>query len=213
LASLRATTGILRVFRGWRLMASLRAKPEPDAEIGQKGAFFKGLALDRKSTGYTLIELTVVIFLIGLTLALTVPRFRASLLTDNLKKTVRRVVGTVRTLRNDAIREHKVYRLHFDLASNRVWADSADMTEEGVTEARDQGLELPEGVRIMDVWRSNAGKETGGEATIHFSTKGYIEPSAIHLEADDGRQVTLVLSPFLGRVKVFEKYVEFVETS
>ena len=63
------------------------------------------------------------------------------------------------------------------------------------------------------MWRSSAGKEASGEATIHFSTRGYIEPSAIHLEADDGRQVTLVLSPFLGRVKVFEKYVEFVETS
>ena len=170
-------------------------------------------SLIRKSKGYTLIELTLVIFLIGLTLALTAPKFASSFLSDNLKRTVRRLVGDVRSLRNDAVREHKVYRLHLDLASNRVWWDSADMTDERLGEARDQALELPPGVRIMDVWRRNAGKETSGEATIHFSTKGYIEPSAIHLEADDGRRITLILRPFLGRVKVVDKYVEFAETS
>ncbi|MCK4389006.1 MAG: hypothetical protein KAV83_02055 [Desulfobacterales bacterium] len=164
--------------------------------------------LNRNGKGYTFIELTVVIFLIGLTLVWTVPKFRYAMLTDDLKGTVRRVVGTVRNLKNEAIREQTKYRLHFDLESNRFWIESADMTDEGRALAFEKAFQLPQGVTIMDVWSRARGKEVDGEATIHFTKKGYIEQSAIHLAAEDGREFTLVLSPFLGRVKVFERYVE-----
>ena len=165
--------------------------------------------MNQKIKGYTFIELTVVIFLIGLTLVLTVPRFRYAMLTDGLKATVRRMVGTVRSLRNEAIREQKIYTLHFDLESNRFWIESADMTDEGRELAYEQASQLPEGVRILDVWSKERGKEVDGEPTIRFTKQGYIEQSAIHLAAEDGRKFTLEFSPFMGKVKVLEKYVEF----
>ena len=168
--------------------------------------------LKGKSKGFTFLELTVVIFLIGLTLLLTVPRFRSTILTDDLKKTVRRMVGTVRTLRNEAIRDQKVYSLHFDIESNRVWTSWEPMNEEERRQALERAYQIPDGIRILDVWRGSRGKEVAGDAVIHFSKKGYIEQSVIHLAADDGRQFTLILSPFLGRVKVVEEYVEFAET-
>ena len=76
----------------------------------------------------------------------------------------------------------------------------------------ERAYQIPDGIRILDVWRGSRGKEVAGDAVIHFSKKGYIEQSVIHLAADDGRQFTLILSPFLGRVKVVEEYVEFAET-
>ena len=161
--------------------------------------------------GFTLIELVVVVLLIGLTMVLSVPRLRYAMLTDDLRGTVRRMVGTVRTLRNEAIREQKVYALHFDLESNRLWADSADMTDEERIEAHQKAFQLPKGVRVLDVWRSGKGKEVAGEAVIHFTKKGYMEQSVIHLGAEDGRRFTLIFSPFLGRVKVLEEYIEFVD--
>ena len=159
--------------------------------------------------GYTFIELTVVIFLIGLTLALTVPRFRYAMLTDELKATVRRMVGTVRSLRNEAIREQSIYALHFDLESHRFWIESADMTDEGRKLAYERAFQLPQGVRIVDVWSREKGKKADGEAIVHFTKKGYIEHSVIHLAGDDDRNFTLEFSPFLGKIKVFEKYIEF----
>jgi general secretion pathway protein H len=161
--------------------------------------------------GFTLIELVVVVLLIGLTMVLSVPRLRYAMLTDDLRGTVRRMVGTVRTLRNEAIREQKVYALHFDLESNRLWADSADMTDEERIEAHQKAFQLPKGVRVLDVWRSGKGKEVAGEAVIRFTKKGYMEQSVIHLGAEDGRRFTLIFSPFLGRVKVLEEYIEFVD--
>ena len=167
--------------------------------------------MNRKTKkGYTFIELTVVIFLIGLTLVLTVPRFRYEMLTDDLKATVRRMVGTIRSLRNDAIREQKLYVLCFDLGSNRYWIESADMTDEGRALEYEKALQLPGGVQILDVWSGEMGKKVDGKAAIRFTKKGYIEPSIIHLGAEDGRKFTLELSPFMGKVKVFEKYVEFI---
>jgi general secretion pathway protein H len=164
-----------------------------------------------KEGGYTFIELTVVIMLIGLTLALTLPRFRYSLLTDDLRSTVRHMVGTIRSLKNEAVREHKIYMLHFDLELNRFWIESAEATLEEQSEAHDKAFQLPGGVRILDVWRKGTGKEVAGETAIRFTEKGYIEPSAIHIGAEDGRQFTLIVSPFLGSVKVLEKYVDFVD--
>jgi hypothetical protein len=44
-----------------------------------------------------------------------------------------------------------------------------------------------------------------GEVGIHFDKKGYVQPSEIHLGSDDGREFTLVLSPFLREVEIIEK--------
>jgi prepilin-type N-terminal cleavage/methylation domain-containing protein len=167
--------------------------------------------LSPNKRGYTFIELTVVIVLIGVTLALTVPRFRYSLLTDDLRSTVRQMVGTIRSLKNEAVRKHKIHMLHFDLESNRLWIESEAATVEERTEAQAKAVQLPEGIRVLDVWRRGTGKEVAGETAIRFTEKGYIEPSAIHIGAEDGRQFTLILSPFLGSVEVLEKYVDFAD--
>jgi len=164
--------------------------------------------LNQEIKGYTFIELTVVICLIGLILVLTVPKFRYAILTDDLRTTVRQMVGTIRSLRNEAIREHKRYLLHFDLESNRFWIESAGMPDEKQAEAYKKASQLPQGVRILDIWRRGKGKKVAGETAICFNKKGYIEQTAIHLGAEDGRQFTLILSPFLGTIKIYDKYVD-----
>ena len=56
-----SAAGIYKIFRGLKF--------EPDAEIGQKGAFCKGLV-----PGFTLIELLVVMFIAVLSLSVVAPR-------------------------------------------------------------------------------------------------------------------------------------------
>lgn len=159
--------------------------------------------------GFTFIELTVVALIIGLMMALTIPRFRYAILTDNLKSTARKMTGMLGSLRNAAIQEQKAFVLHLDLESNLFWIDSAGMTEEEQAFARENASSLPAGVRVLDVWFDGKGKKMTGEAAIRFSKKGYVRRSVIHLSSEDGREFTLVLSPFLHKVKVMEKYVEF----
>jgi prepilin-type N-terminal cleavage/methylation domain-containing protein len=162
----------------------------------------------RLDKGYTLIELTVVMALIGLMLTISVPRFRYSLITDNMKSVARRLIGIIRDVRNEAIRERKAYFLHLDIESNRAWVVATGMGEEEGIMARERAFTFPRDVRIVDVWQSERGKQMSGEVAIRFSKKGYIEHTVIHLGAKDDREFTLVLSPFLGTVKSYDKYVD-----
>jgi prepilin-type N-terminal cleavage/methylation domain-containing protein len=162
-------------------------------------------------SGYTLIELIVVMALIGIMLGVSAPKIRETLLSDPLKGTARKMMGVIHEARNESIRMRKAHALHMDMETNRFWMDTAMMSDEERDMARKEGSVLPDTVRIRDVWLANRGKKSAGETGILFSEKGYVQPSAIHLACKDGRQWTLVLSPFIGKVKIFEKYVDFFE--
>jgi general secretion pathway protein H len=168
-----------------------------------------GQKINRESNGYTLIELTVVIILIGIILSVTLPRIQDSILTDNFKGTTRRMINLINQLRNDAIRENKDFSLHLDLESNQYWVESPDMSDEVRAEAHAKASVIPEGVRMVDIWLQGSGKKMMGEADIWFSRKGYIQPSVIHLRSEDDREFTLILKPFLGKVEILDRYVEF----
>lgn len=163
----------------------------------------------RNHEGFTLIELVVVVTLIVLMIGLTMPQIRSTLLSDGLKRTSLRMVGMANNLRDEAMREHKTYGLYLDMVRQQYWMGFAAMTEEERALAKENAEKLPRDVQILDVWFKEGGKINEGEAVILFFGKGYVQPSAIHLGDDDGRRLTVVLSPFGGKIKVLEKYVDF----
>jgi len=147
--------------------------------------------------GFTLIELTMVILIVGFLLSLTLPRLRDVVLTDNLKTTVRILTATIRQLRYQAIKDHTEYFLKFDFGSNRFRTDSPYIS-----------FSPPSDVRVIDICLKGEEKKTSGEISINFSKEGYISPGVIHLVSEDGRRFTLSLMPFLGSVNVLEGYIE-----
>lgn len=150
--------------------------------------------------GYSLIELIVVIVLLGIMLAMGGPKIRQSLLTNNLKGMTRRLVGLVQNTRDQAILNQKDYYLRIDFVDNRVMVDSGDPIGGTV-------LELPDDVRLTDLWLKSSGVTGEGEVSVRFSKQGYVEPAVIHLEARDGRQVSLELPPFLGTIRIHDYYL------
>ena len=159
--------------------------------------------------GYTLIELSVVVLLIGMMLLIAVPRVRDTLLNDDLKATTRQLVGASRELRNEAVREQVDYILQLDLNQPGFWTYSADTTAEKRAEIRKGAIRFPEGIRIAGVRHAEEVAKTEGEASVRFFRKGYMEPTVVHLVKDD-RAFTLVFNPFLQAVSVYEKYVDFI---
>jgi len=160
-----------------------------------------------KKNGYTLVELAVVVFLLGLMLFLAVPRVRENLVGDGIRTAVRRLVGAVRELRADAIREQMDYVLHLDLNSHAFWTYSLDMTPEKRDEKKRAAFHFPEGVIIADVSQIGVEKKSDGEITVKFFKKGHVQPTVIHLKKDD-RYFTLALFPFSSSVKVYERYAD-----
>lgn len=159
--------------------------------------------------GFTLIELMVILIFIGIVLVLTIPRVQTGIVTDDLKASTRKMIGLIRGLKDEAVRDHKICFLHFDLESDRYWIDSTAMSEEERARAAENASALPEGVHVLDVWFRDEGKQMVGRTAIRFSEKGYIQPSVIHMGSEDERVFTLELSPFLGKVKIHEGYIEF----
>jgi prepilin-type N-terminal cleavage/methylation domain-containing protein len=160
------------------------------------------------SRGYTLIELSVVVLLIGMMLLIAVPRVRDTLLDDDLKAATRRLISSARELRNESVREQTDYILQIDLANPGFWVYPADTTAEKRLELRKAAFRFPEGVRITDVQQADEAKKSEGEVLIHFFRRGYVEPTVVHLAGDD-RAFTLVFNPFLQAMTVYEKYVDF----
>ena len=161
----------------------------------------------KHTKGFTLIELIMVLVLLGLMFGVTVPKFRQALLSDSLDATSLRLIGLVQDLRERAISGQVSYILHFDIRGNEIWASAGTASEEEQEDARERVYKLPDDVRIQDVWSWSSGKFYN-EGIIRFSRKGYIEQSMIHLKSEDGREMSLELTPFLGSVKIHEGYVD-----
>ncbi len=158
--------------------------------------------------GYTLIELSVVVLLIGMMLLVAVPRVRDAVLSDDLKAAARRLVGAARELKNESIREQVDYILHLDLAHPGFWVYSADTTPEKLAEIRKKASPFADGLKITDFIRPGEEKQTEGDAEIRFHRQGYVDPAVIHLKKND-REFTVVFQPFLNTVTVYEKYVDY----
>jgi prepilin-type N-terminal cleavage/methylation domain-containing protein len=158
--------------------------------------------------GFTLIEMTMVILLIGFMLSLTLPKLSDVALSDNLKKTVRTMTATIKEIRYQAIKDSQEYSLIFDFGSKKFYTYSPDFSEEEQIAAKEDSFSLPSDVRVIDISFQDDEKKTSGEVGIGFSKEGYIIPSVIHFGSDDGRRFTLSLRPFLGDVNVLEEYIE-----
>ncbi len=162
--------------------------------------------------GYTLIEISVVIVLIGVILLMAIPRVQDTLTSDRMRSAVRNLSGTARELKANAVREQVDHYLHLDLDRRVLWSTRDDMTAETRTIRRSRARSLPSGVRIVDVALADEGKKNQGEVIIRFFSQGYVQPAAIHL-TDDERTMTLIFQPFLSTFEVQDKYVDVWQKS
>jgi len=97
--------------------------------------------------------------------------------------------------------------LALDLDSPGFWTYSQDMTPEKRDEMRKKSVQFPAGVKIKDVSQLGLENKPDGEIVIKFYRQGHIQPTVIHL-AQEERFATIVLSPFLSNLKVYDTYAE-----
>jgi prepilin-type N-terminal cleavage/methylation domain-containing protein len=162
-----------------------------------------------RKNGFTLVELVVVIVLIGIILSFSAPRLRTNLFSDGFRHASQWIILSVSTMKERSAREQKDYFLNIDIDANRFWITDDTMVEEEIEAAALTGYALPETVNVMDVEYPDSGRVTSGETDIRFYGKGYSDKALIHIENDDGQQRSLLIEPFLRRVKLFEDYIAF----
>jgi prepilin-type N-terminal cleavage/methylation domain-containing protein len=162
-----------------------------------------------QNNGFTLIELIVVISLISLTLFFAIPRFKDSVLSDSTKKVSRWIIAKVHTSKERAVRDQKLYILHINLDSNRLWITNELMSEQEIQDAAQKAYELPGDIQVLDVEYPDEEIISEGRADIHFYKRGYSDKAMIHVENNDNEQLSFLIEPFLSKVKVYEKYEGF----
>ena len=164
----------------------------------------------RPGRGFTLIELMVVMLLISIVLAITLPKFGGGAFQDPVKKLSRWMINTVKTLRSAAIQQQKTQGLVIDLSNRRMWLVNDAMDEEAVqAAASNKAVELPDAIRYMDVQFPQQERETSGTAEIRFYPAGYSDQVLIHLETEDNEKVTYLVEPLLPKVKIYDEWIDY----
>jgi prepilin-type N-terminal cleavage/methylation domain-containing protein len=161
-----------------------------------------------RNSGFTLIELIVVITLMGLMLFFSLPRLQNNPFLNDTKKSSRWLISKVQTLRESAIRDQKMYILHFDLDSGRVWETSEAMSPEDIENAVNDSYVLPDDLQIIDIEYPSQGKIHSGQAEISFYKAGYTNKALVHMQ-DGDTYLSFLIEPFLSDVQFFEKYASF----
>ncbi|MGQ9695499.1 MAG: hypothetical protein ACUVWV_12245 [Thermodesulfobacteriota bacterium] len=164
----------------------------------------------REGVGFTLWELTIVLFLLGFILLLTFPNFRDLLFFPDIKRGVLSLVGAIKYAQSQAATTKQIHRLMIDVRDNTFWLLRE---EEKGKFMRDPSLygqprSLPGGIIFWDVIHPEQGQVTKGEAHIDFYPTGWAEEGTVHLKRKEEEFFTIFINPLGGRVEISEGYLQ-----
>jgi len=160
------------------------------------------------SDGFTLIELTLVLLILGVLLSFAVPRL-ATLGEARLDSSARSLAATISYLHDEAALRGRIYRLTLDLDDNSYGVEvQAPFAEgelaDGLVVEWDpyaKAARFPEGVDLVRVETASESR-TSGTTTVYFLPEDALESVTISLAGSDGRGLDLDVEPVTGRVQV-----------
>jgi prepilin-type N-terminal cleavage/methylation domain-containing protein len=159
-----------------------------------------------RDDGFTLLELTVVVFILAIVASFVVPRV-ADVSGVALGATARRLSQSVRYLYEEAALRGSVYGLVLDLDEQRVHvvrldSETGEFVEDDAMLSRE--LALPDGVRLTAVVLPSVGRLDQGAVPIYFYPEGFADPAWIQLGDDRERGYTVIVDPIRGRAEVVD---------
>jgi prepilin-type N-terminal cleavage/methylation domain-containing protein len=159
--------------------------------------------------GFTLIEITIVVFILALVAMLVAPRLQR-VVGGDARSASRALAGLAAALVQDAVATHTIQRLSYDLDTGEFWVTTlvsrGGVLEEGPPVGSKRAL--PAEVHFEDVVTPHQGLVTKGTAFTQFFPSGGVTRTAIHLKEDDRSRYTLTINPITGRVRVVAGYVD-----
>ncbi|MDD5225229.1 MAG: prepilin-type N-terminal cleavage/methylation domain-containing protein [bacterium] len=173
----------------------------------------------RRTSGFTLIELSIALLLLTLMFSIAIPRF-SELTEVNLRSSARQLAAMMRFLYAEAGFKKTYFSLIFDLSTQSYWVEAPRLNPETkeiqMVEISDQSLilrrKLPAGIRFREIKIGSQEALHDGKAEMHFFPGGYADPASIHIQDRKEREFTLFLIPLSGRVLVQAGNLEFPGT-
>jgi prepilin-type N-terminal cleavage/methylation domain-containing protein len=158
--------------------------------------------------GFSLIELSIVILLLSFLLLLSIPRFGAVLVGQRLNSTGHLITGLVRYLYDQSTAKKRLYRLNYHFKDGEIWItfpnDEGEFIEDRLSSFT-RRRKLPTGIQFEDI-ETPMGKVTEGQAYTQFFATGLVDQTIVHVRADDGAQLSVLIHPLNGRVTIEQGY-------
>ncbi|HET8759666.1 MAG TPA: prepilin-type N-terminal cleavage/methylation domain-containing protein [Nitrospiria bacterium] len=166
------------------------------------------------SSGFTLLEITIVVFILALMAVLVTPalhRFAGG----DARSASRELTGLVSALVQDAVATHTIQRLYYDLDQREYWVTLLTPVGGVLEESQPVGVKrrLPSDVRFEDVVTAHQGLITSGTAFTQFFPSGAVTRTTIHLKDDADARYTVLVNPVTGRVAIKDGYIDVVGAS
>ncbi|MFH1023592.1 MAG: GspH/FimT family pseudopilin [Planctomycetota bacterium] len=160
----------------------------------------------RRDNGFTLMEMMLVVFLLGLAFGYVIIRLDNILPRERLQAGARGLAAAAAEAREAAVYRNEPVFMHYDLTEphRRYWISirGADGREDPTAPQI-----LPEGVSITDVTLGDR-VMTSGDVTVRFDPTGDVEGHAVHLGDKDGKEMSILVHPLLGTVRTEEGRVD-----
>ncbi|MBU2549961.1 MAG: prepilin-type N-terminal cleavage/methylation domain-containing protein [Proteobacteria bacterium] len=158
--------------------------------------------------GFTLPELTVVLFIMGVILSVVLPRFGSMDDEEPLRRAARLMAGLALEAHSMSLTQSRPWYLCLDLDERRCWLSSTRPERDGGPGAESKVRRLPDGAVFQDAVLADRGLLKKGVVALAYWPQGGNEPGTVHLKAERGKEeMTVFFRPYVGRTEIETGYL------
>jgi general secretion pathway protein H len=162
-----------------------------DRQLKRSRSFFQPSTFSLQPSGFSLLELVVVVFLISITAALVFPSF-SMLGKRRVASDAKKIASLLRYLNDTAIYTKETYSLKFDLNDDSLRWKGPDGEKREKIES------------LAGVYLSSKGEIGKGQVTVFFGPLGAAEGIRVRLKDRNGG-MTVTFNPISGRATITDK--------
>ena len=164
--------------------------------------------LPSDTTGYTLLELIVVLLMLSILLGFAIPAFQAGRVAGSQDSIARELLHAVNKLKIAALNRSRIHKLHLSLDENRIWVTHEDEMGDPKTGPPQTEQTLPDNIRIASVRFPGNREIRSGMVAIAFYPQGYSDRAVIRLSDGGSSPIDLVIEAFLPMAFIASQKVE-----
>jgi prepilin-type N-terminal cleavage/methylation domain-containing protein len=155
--------------------------------------------MKKRESGFTLMEIILVMVIISIMFGFAVPRLDSFLTADKSKKGVRLFNGFIRELKISSLKKTKDFLLVIDPDSDSFWIEPEKDNE---PDKKNLGKDID----ISGVQTGTSDYSTTKKTYIRFYSKGYNDPFIVILKnRKDDKIFSIAVHPFLTEPAVYDK--------
>ena len=156
-------------------------------------------SIKEEDSGFTLLELILVLLLMGLIAGFTLPFVASTLDRLKLQSEVRKIASALQFTRSEAISQKTLFTFNIDIDENKYWL--AMPKQDVVTQSKP----IDETVRILDYQRESKTLTEGSFVILFYptgnSSGGTLRFKSIN-DKDEENIYAVIIDPIIGKPKI-----------